>query len=176
MAFAAEQCAHIAVLLRERLGLLYVIADAGEALEIFADIGTGLLPADAELVCETKGGNAVDDAKIDRFGAAADLAWHVLDRYAEHFRRGHGVDVELLAERFAQLFDVGDLGEDPQLDLRIIRGDELVTRRRNEGAANLAAVLGADRNVLQIRLRGRQPAGGRRSQRIVGVHAVRGRI
>src|SRR5262249_32716284 len=84
MAFAAEQWAHIALLLRDRLGLLYVIADAGEALKIFADIGTGLLTADAELVRETEGGNAVDDAEIDRLGAAADLAWHVLDRYAEH--------------------------------------------------------------------------------------------
>ena len=63
------------------------------------------------------------------------------------------MDVETFAERLAQLLDAGDLGKKPQLDLRIIRRDELHPRRRDEGAADLAAVLGADRNVLQIRLR-----------------------
>ena len=48
--------------------------------------------------------------------------------------------------------DVGDLGEQPQLDLRIVGRDQLVARRRHEGAADLAAFLGADRDVLQVRL------------------------
>ena len=176
VAFAAEQREHIAVLLREHLGRFHVIADTGESLEIFADIGAGLLAADPELVGEPEGGNAVDDAEIDRLGAAAHLAGHVFDRHAEHFRRRHGVNVEVLAERLAQLLDARDLGEKPQLDLRIVRRNELHPRRGDKRAADLAAVLGADRDVLQIRLRRRQPSGRGRSQRVIGVHAVRGRI
>ena len=130
VALAPEQRHHIAVLLGERLGLFHVVADAGEALEIFLDVGAGLLARDAELVGEAEGRDAVDDAEIDRLGAAAHLGRHALDRHAEHFRRGHGVDVEAVAERLAQRRDVGDLGEQPQLDLRVVGGDELVARRR----------------------------------------------
>ncbi len=71
---AAEQGQHVAVLLGERLALLHVIADAGKALEVFPDIGGGLLAGDAELVGEAEGGDAVDDAEVDRLGAATNLA------------------------------------------------------------------------------------------------------
>jgi hypothetical protein len=62
------------------------------------------------------------------------------------------VNVEALAEGFLQRLDAGDLGEQPQFDLRIIGGDELVAVDGDEGAADLAALLGTDRNVLQVRL------------------------
>ena len=172
VAFAPEQREHIAVLLAERLGLFHVVADAGEALEIFLDIGAGLLARDAELVGEPERRDAVDDAEIDRLGAAAHLARHALHRHAEHFRGGHGVNVEAVAEGFPQRLDVGDLGQQPQLDLRIVGGDELVAGRRDEGAADLAAFLGADRDVLQIGLGRGQPPGRRRGERVAGVHAV----
>jgi hypothetical protein len=71
----------------------------------------------SSLPCSPEGGDAVDDAEVDRLGAAADLARHVLDRHAEHFRRRHGVDVEALAEGLLQRFDIGDGGQQPQLDL-----------------------------------------------------------
>ena len=102
VALAAEQGQHVAVLLAKRLGLVHVVADAGEALEIFLDVGAGLLARDAELVGEPEGRDAVDDAEIDRLGAAADLARHALDRHAEHLGGGHGVNVEALAEGLPQ--------------------------------------------------------------------------
>ena len=120
MTFAAEQRENIAVPFRRRLGLFHVIADAGEPLKIFPDIGAGLLAADAKLIGEPESGNAVDDAEIDRLGATADFTGHVFDRHAKHFRRGHGVNVEPLAEGLAQLLDAGDLGQKPQFDLRVI--------------------------------------------------------
>jgi len=58
------------------------------------------------------------------------------------------VNVEALAERLLQRLDAGDLGQEPQLDLGIIGGDELVSVGRDEGAPDLSALLGADRNVL----------------------------
>jgi hypothetical protein len=60
---------------------------------------------------------------------------------------------EAVTERLAQLLDAGDLGKEPQLDLRIIGGDELHAAVGNEGATDLAAVLGTNRDVLQIGFR-----------------------
>ena len=82
------------------------------------------------------------------------------------------MNVGAVLERRAQGRHVGNLGQQPQLDLRIVGGDELVSRRRDEGAADLAAFLGADRNVLQVRLGRRQPSGAGRRQRVAGVDAV----
>ena len=46
-----------------------------------------------------------------------------------------------------------------QLDLRVVRRDQLVALRRDERRADASAFLGADRNVLQVRIVRRQPAG-----------------
>jgi len=176
MALAAEQREHVAVLLGEGFGLLHVVADAGKTLEVFPDIGACLLALDAELVGEPKCRDAVDDAEIDRLGAPAHLARHAFHRNAEHFGSGHGVNVEAVAERLLQGLDICDLGQQPQLDLRIVGGDELHSRRRYKRAPDLAALLGADRDILQVGLGGREAAGRRGRQRIVGVDALRGRI
>ncbi len=58
------------------------------------------------------------------------------------------MNVETFAKSLFQRLDAGDLRKQPQLDLRVVGGDELVALGGNEGAANLAALLGADRNVL----------------------------
>ena len=176
MAFAAEQRVHEPVLLGVGLGLLDEVANARKALEVLFDVGAGLLARNAELVGETERRNSVDDAEVDRLGAAADLRRHALDRHAEHFRGGHSVNVEPFAKGFLQRLDAGDLGKKPQLDLRIVGGHKLHARRGDEGAADLAAVLGTHRNVLQIGIGRRQPAGRCRSERVVGVHPMGGQI
>jgi hypothetical protein len=56
------------VLARRLLGLVHVVLDAGEALEIGLDVVASLRLRDAQLVGEAEGGNAVDDAEIDRLG------------------------------------------------------------------------------------------------------------
>src|SRR4030081_3023219 len=62
--------------------------------------------------------------------------------------------------------------EHPQLDLRIIGGDQDVSWGGDEGAADLASKFGADRDVLQIWIGGGQAA--RRGNRLVeaGVNAA----
>ena len=148
----------------------------GKALEIFPDIGARLLAPDAELVGEAEGRDAVDDAEIDRLRAAPDFARHALDRHAEHFRSGHGVNVELIGEGLLQRRDVGDVSEKAQFDLAIVGRDELAPLRRDEGAADLAPRFGADGDVLQIGLRRRQPPGGRRGEGVGRMHASRRRV
>jgi hypothetical protein len=62
------------------------------------------------------------------------------------------VNVELVGEGALERRDVGEMGEEPQLDLAIVGRDELAAFWRDEGASNLAPLLGADRNILQIGL------------------------
>ena len=171
MAAAAEHGADIAIGADEAFRLLHIVADAGEAFEIFLDVGAGLLAANAELVGEAEGGNAVNNAEIDRLGAAAHLRIHVLDGNAKHFGRCHGVNVDAVGEGFGELRDMGHVGEDAQLDLGVIRRDEFVARNGDEGRADFAARLGADGDVLDVRLGGREPPCRGRGERERGVDA-----
>ena len=65
-------------------GAVHIVADAGEAFEIGLDIGPGLGLIDAQLVRQAEGADPVDDAEIDRLGAAAGFGGHAFDRDAEH--------------------------------------------------------------------------------------------
>jgi len=82
------------------------------------------------------------------------------------------VNVEPVAERLFQYRNIGDLSQEPQLDLRIVRRHQFVAGRRDKGAADFPTVLGPHRDVLQIGLVRRQPPGGRRRQRVGGVDAM----
>ena len=73
---------------------------------------------------------------------------------------GLGVDVLAAQEDVAQHLLVGDVGEDPQLDLRVVDADQAVAGLGDEAAADLAAGLGADRDVLEVRVDRGEPAGG----------------
>jgi hypothetical protein len=121
MRAAAEDGLDIALVAAEGLSLVHIPPDSGKALKIFLDIGRGLLARDRQLVGEAEGGDAVNDAEINRLGAAAHVGRHALDRHAEHFRRGHRMDVHPVGKGLAQLRNVGDMGQHAQLDLRIVR-------------------------------------------------------
>ncbi len=73
--------------------------------------------------------------------------------------------------------------EHPQLDLRVVGGEDDVPRRRDEGGADGPAELRADGDVLQVRVVRRQPAGGgdglveaRVDAAGLGVHVARQRV
>ena len=75
-----------------------------------------------------------------------------------------------VAEGLLQFRDVGDMGGEPQLDLAVIGRQQQMPGLGDKGAADSAALLGADRDVLDIGLGRRQPAGRGRGQREGGVH------
>ena len=74
-------------------------------------------------------------------------------------RRRARVDVLAVGETFPQHRQIGDMRQQPQLDLRVIRADQHVPRFGDERVADAAAFLRADRDVLQIRIGRRQPPG-----------------
>ncbi len=56
---------------------------------------------------------------------------------------------------------LGKVGEDPQLDLRIVGGEQQMTRGSDEGGAHAATECGADGDVLKIGVGGGEPSRGR---------------
>ena len=106
-----EQGGHVALPAGGLLGLIHIGPDPGEPLEIGADIVPGLLPRNRQLGGEAKGGNAIDNAEVDRLGAPADLGRHALDGNPEDLGGGHGVDVQALGEGGLQLGDVAHVGQ-----------------------------------------------------------------
>ena len=65
------------------------------------------------------------------------------------------------------------MGEHAKLDLAVVGGDQPLALVGDEGLADGAAFARAHRDVLQIRLERRQPAGGGGGERVGGVHAAR---
>ena len=72
------------------------------------------------------------------------------------------MDVEAFLEGILQGLDVGDMSQHPQLDLRVVGRDQRMARRGNKSGADLTPVFGANWNVLQVRIVGRQPPGEHR--------------
>ena len=73
------------------------------------------------------------------------------------------MDIIPVAERFHEVPVLAEVRHDAELDLRVVRRhDHALRRPRNESLADLLAPLGADGNVLQVRVGAGQAAGGRK--------------
>jgi hypothetical protein len=83
------------------------------------------------------------------------------------------VDVLARAERLDQRLFSSHMGEHAQLDLRVIGGNQDMARGGDEGAPDLAAQVGADRDVLQVWIGAAQPSGCRHCLVEAGVNAPR---
>ncbi|CAM3254884.1 hypothetical protein SPAN111604_13365 [Sphingomonas antarctica] len=146
-----------------------VVADARKAFEIAVDHRLRLVRGDRQSPRQAPARNAVEDREIDRFRPSAGVAIDL----AEQFLRGQAVNVVAVAERLFQRGNVRHMRRQPQFDLRIIGAQQHIARLGDERLADAAAILGADRDVLQIGVVRRQPPGLRPDQRITGVHPPR---
>ncbi len=141
-------------------------------LEVGVDIGLGLGLGDAQALGEPEGADAVDDAVIDGLGRAAEIGADLGHRLSEHLRRRDGVDVDVVREGLFQCLDIGHVGQDTKLDLRIVGRQKKKTGSGKKSLADLAAFLGTDRDVLQVRLGRAEAAGRGRGQHVAGVDAA----
>jgi hypothetical protein len=96
---------------------VHVGLDAGELDEILLDEGLGLVLGNAEVAGEAEARDAVDDAEVDRLGAAAQLGRHLVQGHAEHLGGGDGVDVLRPRGRRLELGQVAMWARSLQLDL-----------------------------------------------------------
>ena len=65
------------------------------------------------------------------------------------------MNILAIGKALLQRRNIGRMRQHAQFDLRIIGADQHIARLGDEGAADAAAFLGADRDVLQIRVGGR---------------------
>ena len=147
---------------------------AGIGGEIPVDEGRRFLDGDADLPRQRARAHAVDDAEVDGLGPAAHVRGDVGLVDAGDQRRRAPVHVGAFAEGRLQPGIVGQVGQQSQFDLRIVRRQEQVIGiPRHESAPDLAPELGADRYVLQIRIRARQAPGGSHRLVVRGVDEAR---
>ena len=86
------------------------------------------------------------------------------------------MDVDAVRKGLLEGRNIRDMGEDAQLDLGIVERDERLALIGHERLTDAAAFLGADRDVLQVRVRRGQAPGVGARDRIGGVHAARLRV
>ena len=104
----------------------------------------------------------VGEPEVDHLGHRPLVGRDVLGRLPEHPGGGLAVDVCLALERVAQVLVAAHVGEDPELDLAVVRGDERRVRRAgDERVADPAAERRPDRDVLEVRFGARQAPGRR---------------
>ena len=124
--------------------------DLTEDQQVIADLAEQILA----------GQMSVDRLKVAERGAGWDPdVWAALAAanlvslcLPEHLGGSGAVHVGALLEGTHQARVLGQVGHDPQLDLRIVGRQQLEALRGDERAADAAAILGADRDVLQVRV------------------------
>ena len=82
-----------------------------------------------------------------------------VDGQPENFGGRPPMNVFARRERLRQRRIAGKMRHDPQLHLRIVRGDKPPARLRHKCPADFSSQIGADRNVLQVRIAAGKPAG-----------------
>src|SRR5439155_1537216 len=125
----------------------------------------GFVQGDAELAGEGEGSLPVNRGEVDGLGARPDLGGDLLLGHAEDERRGLSVNIPAPLERLHERRVAGEMGEQPQLDLGVVGGEQHRTGRSDERASNIFAARRANGDIRAVRVRGREPA--RRGARLV---------
>ena len=173
-----KQGLHIAGLMGTLHHILHIPPHAREGGEVILQVRLGLGESNAQVLAQGEGGLAVDNAEVHRLGPAAHLMGYVLPVHPEHLGRRLGVEVAPRQEGRPHGLVPGDVGQDAQLNLGVVRVHQHMALRRREHPAELAAQVRPGGDVLQIRLRGAEAARGGdghlepRPDPPVGVHGL----
>ncbi len=109
-----------------------------------------------------KSTEAVGDPEVDHLGHRALAEGHLGRVLVEHERGRLAVEVGVAGEGVPEVLVARHVGQDPQLDLAVVGGDEgQVVGARHEGAPDPPAERRPDRDVLEVRVgRGQAPGRG----------------
>ena len=139
----------------------HVVADARVGREVRVDEVLGLLAADVGARGQAEVAHPVGDPEVDHLGHRALVGGDVGRLLVEHPRGRVAVDVGVARERLLEVLVAGHVGEDAQLDLRVVgRHEHDVRAAGDERPPDPPAELGSDRDVLEVRV-GRREAPGR---------------
>src|SRR6266481_864823 len=117
-----------------------------------ADELLGFSGFDAQLLREAECGETVNDAKINDLSLAAVVRGDQQRRNAKNLGGCEGMDVVSAAKGFDQQRVFRIVGEQAELNLRVVRGQQDVAGLGGEGSTDLTAKFGANGNVLQVRV------------------------
>src|SRR5262249_14906512 len=112
----------------------------------------------SQLLRQPEGREAVDNAEVHRLGAAAVFGVQQHGRHAKDLRGGERVNVVAAAEGFHQQRIVRKMRQQAQFNLGIIGGEQYAAGFCDESSADLPAQFGANGNVLQVGIGGREPS------------------
>src|SRR4051812_18530101 len=96
---------------------------------------------DLELLRQGVRSLSVDGGEVDRLRASAHLARDVRQWHLEDERSGLPVNVSAGLECLDECRVAREMRQEPQLDLRIVRGEEHVSRGGDESAAYIPSEL-----------------------------------
>ena len=160
LAAPTEDRGGVPALLRLLHRLDHEALHVGEALEVRVEDLGRLVRGDAEALAEPVGLHAVGEAVVHDLGEAALRVVDLRPRSTPNtFAAVVGVHVGAALERVDQAGILGEVREHPQLDLRVVGGEEPPAVVGDERLAHLAAVGGAHRHVLEVRRLARDPSG-----------------
>ncbi len=152
----------VAVLARLVDDLPQVVADPAEPGEIGVHLRLGVLGGDPQLLRQPVGRQAVGQPVGHRLDPAPQFVVDLADRHPES--PGGDIVMQILtgAERLDEPLVAGEVRHDAHLDLAVVGRHQLrVAAADDEDLPDPAALLGANRDVLQVRIGRGQPAGGR---------------
>ena len=170
---AAVQGADLAALPRLLDHAVEVTLDGGIAGEIGVDERLGEAGGDPDVAGEGERRLPVQERVVDDLGAAPQLVGVEPAVGAEDLEGGAVVDVVAADERLDEGRVLREVGEHPQLDLRVVGRDEGAAVAGHERPPDLAAEGGADGDVLQVRVAAAEPARRRHCLVERGVHPAR---
>src|SRR5213075_1840417 len=150
VAAPTEQRLHKAFVFGFLDGAVEPRAYAGEALEVLFDERLRFFQGDAQLSRQRQRALAVNRREVDRLGPPAHLAGDLLFGHPENHRRRLAMDVATALKRRDERRVFREMRKEPQLDLGVVSREQHPSWRRDEGAADSPAPLGADGDVLQV--------------------------
>ena len=160
-AAAAKQRGNIALLPAGLLDVLHIFLHARIGVKVGFDKLARLFARHADILREREIRDAVHDAEVDRLARGAHLRRDLLKRHMVDLGSRCGVNILPVLEGFDHVLVLRDMREHAQFDLRIIRvNQDVIFVRCDKHAAQFAAKLGADRNILQVRFGRGQASGG----------------
>ncbi len=145
---AAKQGFNAAVVFGKFNRGIHIFTNARKTFEIAVDKALCFAARNTQIARQTKTGNSIDDAKVDRFGLPANIRRHLIQRHIKHFRCRHGMNILTFAKGGLEAIDTGHMGQYAQLNLAIIKTDQNLSRLGNKGFADTPAIFGSNGDIL----------------------------
>ena len=103
---------------------VHVAADLRVARPVQLDELGGLGLRQSRIACQAVAAHPVEHTKVDGLGQAPGVGVHLLDGHSHDLGGGGGVDVLTRFERGDKALLLGHVGQQPQLYLRVVGGEE----------------------------------------------------